>query len=58
MKRIFNALFGRFICAITDHDRVLDSVMRCRNGKTIVYWTCTRCGTNNYKDKDAPIGNG
>jgi len=48
MKRIFNLLFGKIICDLTDHDRVLDSVMRCKNGQTLVYWRCSRCNANNY----------
>jgi len=51
MKWFFNGLFGRLICGLTDHNRVVDSVMRRRNGEQVVFWRCERCGADNYHEQ-------
>ena len=42
--KIFNAVFGRFICAFYGHDKVVDTVLRYKDGDQyhqVVYWRCT-----------------
>jgi hypothetical protein len=49
--KIINFFFGKMICACVGHDKVAESVMRCKDGHQVVFWCCTRCGIDNYRDR-------
>lgn len=51
MKKVFNFFFGRIVCVFTGHDKVVDTVMHCKDGNQVVFWRCSRCSADNYRDR-------
>jgi hypothetical protein len=51
MKKVFNFFFGRIVCLYIGHDKVVDTVMHCKDGNQVVFWRCSRCSADNYRDR-------
>jgi hypothetical protein len=55
MKKVFNFFFGRIVCLYIGHDKVVDTVMRCKDGHQVVFWRCSRCTVNNYRENNEQV---